>query len=118
MLRIIAAVLIAFSGVATAASGEPLKELEVGSYAEFAARPNPLHLAVQPIPSLAALLAAVEKKKSEPLTKAEVKVVRDGAVVMVSLPAAAKAIDDRRGYKDINPSHAWEEWQVLRVQFK
>ncbi|MDB0566545.1 hypothetical protein AB6Q13_11495 [Ralstonia solanacearum] len=101
-----------------AATSEPLKELEVGSYAEMAARPNPQHLAVQPVPALAAILLSVERKKGEPLTKEEVEVLRDNVNVMVVSAEAAKAVEDKRGYTDIEPSRAWQEWQVLRSQFR
>ena len=106
------------SGGTVAAAAEPLKELEVGSYAEIAARPNPQHFVIQPMPALVAILLSVEKKKGSPLTKQEVVTLRDKMTVVVTAPADAKAIDDGRGYKDIDPSHAWEEWRVVRVQFQ
>ena len=106
------------SGGTVAAAAEPLKELEVGSYAEIAARPNPQHFVIQPMPALVAILLSVEKKKGSPLTKQEVVTLRDKMTVVVTAPADAKAVDDGRGYKDIDPSHAWEEWRVVRVQFQ
>jgi len=106
------------SGGTVAAAAEPLKELEVGSYAEIAARPNPQHFVIQPVPALVAILLSVEKKKGSPLTKQEVVTLRDKMTVVVTAPADAKAVDDGRGYKDIDPSHAWEEWRVVRVQFQ
>jgi hypothetical protein len=104
-------------GTLMAASGESLKDLEVGSYEELAARPNPEHLVLQYIPSLAATLLNVENKKGSALTRNEVEMLRDKANIMAILPAAAKAVEDRRGYKDIDPANVWEDWQVLRVQF-
>jgi hypothetical protein len=98
-------------------SAKPLKPLEVGSYAELVGRPNPQHLTIQYIPSLAAILLAAEKHKGSPLARAEVEAISDQANVMAALPDAAKAVQERRGCKDIDPSHAWEEWQVLRTQF-
>jgi hypothetical protein len=62
MLRIIVAALLALSGEVMAASVEPLKQFEVGSYAEIGARPNPQHFAIQAIPSLAAILLSVEQR--------------------------------------------------------
>jgi hypothetical protein len=108
---------IFFSGVVMAESGEPLKKYEVGTYSEMAARPNPQGLTITPIPSLASILLATEKKKGTALTQAEVETVRDNAVVMVSPADSVDAVEDRRGYTDINPSRSWQEWQVLRVQF-
>ncbi len=106
------------AGAAVAESGESLKQLEVGSYAELAARPNPQGLALQYIPSLAAIFLSTEKKKGSSLTREEVEAIRDQASVMAVQPNAAKAVDDQRGYKDIYPPRAWEEWQLLRVQFQ
>jgi len=110
--------LFILSAGTVAAAAEPLKEFEVGSYAEIAARPNPRHFVIQPMPALVAILLSVEKKKGSPLTKQEVVTLRDKITVVVTEPADAKAVDDRRGYKDIDPSHAWEDWQVVRVQFQ
>jgi hypothetical protein len=103
---------------AMAGSGEKLKDLDVGSYAELAVRPNPDQLILQYIPSLAAILLSVEKKLGSPLTEKQVEALRDKASVMAFKPNAAKAAEDRRGYRDIDPTHAWEEWQRLRLQFQ
>ena len=95
---------------------DPIKELDVGGYAEISARPNPEHLVFEFIPSLAATLLSVEKKYGQPLTEAQVNAIRDKATVMISSEQAAKVVEDRRGYKDINPKDCWHEWQLLRVQ--
>jgi hypothetical protein len=94
-----------------------LAELEVGTYAELASRPNPKHFTIQYVPSLAALLLSAEKKKGQPLTQSETEALRDRASATVVLPTSEKQVEDRRGYKDIDPAHAWQEWQVLRLQF-
>ncbi len=99
-----------------AGSTAPINELEVGSYAEISSRPNPNHLTIGFIPSLAAILLSVEKKKGLPLTQREVEAVRDHASVFVSNSGAAKAVDERRDYKDVDPLHCWEQWQQLRTQ--
>lgn len=95
---------------------EPLTDREVGPYAEMAARPNPRRLVMQPVPSLAATLLSVEQTKGEPLTKREVEALRDSVNVVAVSAEAAEAVEVNRGYKDIEPSRAWEEWQVLRTQ--
>jgi len=117
-VRLMASTLVFLSGATLAAAPEPLKELEVGSYAEIAVRPNPQHFVIQPIPALVVILLSVEKKKGSPLTEQEVVALRDKITVVVTAPADAKAVDDGRGYKDIDPSHAWEAWQVVRLQFQ
>ncbi|MCC8596871.1 hypothetical protein [Xanthomonas vesicatoria] len=95
---------------------DPIKELDVGGYAEISTRPNPQHLTIEFIPSLAATLLSVETRYGQPLAEAQVNAIRDKATVMVSSEQAAKIAEDRRGYKDINPKHCWQEWQLLRVQ--
>ena len=116
MRSFIALLLYFMLGVAMAGFTAPIKELEVGPYAEIASRPNPNHLTIGFIPSLAAILLSVEKKKGSPLTQREVEAVRDHASVFVSNAAAAQAVDERRGYKDVDPLHCWEQWQELRTQ--
>ena len=106
--------LLITTAVAMAASNGPVAELEVGSYAELAARPNPKQLTIQPVPALAAVLLSVEKKKGAPLTQAETEAVRDKAAVIAMPPSAAKALEESRSYVDVNPARVWAEWQVLR----
>ena len=56
-----------------------------------------------PIPALSALLFNLQKQKGSPLTEAEVLEIRDKAVCM----------EEKRGYADIDPQHAWEDWNLL-----
>ena len=104
-------------GDAMTAMGEPLKGADTGSYAEIAGRPNPGHFTILPVPSLAAILLRAERLKGAPLTRAEVDAIRNGVHVIVVPSEAAQAVEEKRGYKDIEPSRAWEEWQRLRTQF-
>jgi hypothetical protein len=97
-------------------AAEPVAELDVGEYVELAKRPNPKHLVLQYVPSLAAILLRAEKLAGAPLTQAQVEKVRDHASVMVASEKAAQAVEEKRGYKDIHPESAWEEWKVLRTQ--
>jgi hypothetical protein len=108
-------VAMTYGGAAMADSGNPLEALEVGAYSELAGRPNPEKLKLVPIPSLAAILVAAERKKGAPLTKAEVEAIRDKSTVLAS-PVGSPAVDDRRGYEDIDPSKCWEQWQLLRAR--
>lgn len=105
-------------GTAMAGPADPVRNFEVGKYADVAGRPNPEQLVIEFVPSLASILLSAEKKKGSPLTMTEVEAVRDNAAVVVSRPEAAKAVETRRGYQDIDPQHAWQQWQVLRVQFE
>ena len=99
-----------------AGSSAPLTKFEVGSYEEIAALPNPEGFGISTIPSLSSILLAAEKKAGKPLTEAQVLTIRDKASVLVTPDHGALLVDDR-GYTDINPQNAWQEWQALRVQF-
>ncbi len=73
-------------------------------------------MAVVPMfmPALAHLLREAERVKGSPLTRAEVLAVRDkGACVMLRATAALE-LEDKRGFRDIDPENCWEEWQSLR----
>ncbi|HEX2671552.1 MAG TPA: hypothetical protein VHM25_11805 [Polyangiaceae bacterium] len=66
------------------------------------------------MPSLVATLIAAEKSHGAPLTKQEVeRIVSGGAVVAMEL-GHARALERSRGYADIEPELAWEQWQIVR----
>ena len=118
MRPLVALIVLVLAGVTMAESALPLKELDVGGYAELAARPNPKKLNLVAIPSLASTLVAAETKKGSPLTKPEVELIRDSATVMASYQAASDSIRGSRGYADIDFADCWNEWQALRVNFE
>ena len=66
------------------------------------------------MPALAHLLRQAEQAKGSPLTRAEVLGVRDKGVCVLLRASAALALEDKRGFRDIDPEHCWEEWQALR----
>jgi hypothetical protein len=96
----------------------PIKVGDVGGYAELAARPNPSNLTLQYIPALVALLLNLERKNGAPLTQAQVEAIRDQASVMAVPADAAKAVEEKRGYQDLDPRDAWREWQVARKELQ
>lgn len=66
------------------------------------------------VPSLVTILLHQEKEKRSPLTEEEVLKIRDHATVIM-LPLNVKvSFDQKRGYKDLNPNHCFEEWQEFR----
>ena len=69
-----------------------------------------------PIPALGVLLLNIEKKKGEPLSQAEVLDARDKAVCMMLPPSAKVAMEEKRGYRDIDPENVWEEWLQFRAE--
>lgn len=92
----------------------PLTPFDTGSYVEMSARPNPDKLVIQCVPALITILLSVEQKAGFPLSKVQVETIRDQANVMAVSAEAAKAVDERRGYSDLNLASAWEEWQSAR----
>jgi hypothetical protein len=66
------------------------------------------------MPALAPLLLRAEHLKGGPLTEDEVCRIRDNAFCLTTTPESAAAIDAERGYRDIDPENAWQEWQQLR----
>jgi hypothetical protein len=92
-----------------AASDEILKELDVGPHGELSGRPNPQALALQFIPALVAILHSVEQKTGSVLSRAQVEALRDRTAVMAVSRDAAAALEQRRGYRDIDPMHCWEQ---------
>jgi hypothetical protein len=57
-----------------------------------------------------------ESDKGTPLTIEEVHSIRDkGPCVMLPRTEASK-MAQARGYDDIDPEQAWEQWQLVRQQ--
>ncbi|WP_299752966.1 hypothetical protein [uncultured Tateyamaria sp.] len=70
------------------------------------------------VPALVAILKAAEDDKGSPLEEKEVLTIRDKATCMaVSMPYAV-ALEEQRGYPDISAETVWEDWKVLRNQFR
>ncbi|HUQ06381.1 MAG TPA: hypothetical protein VM261_27950 [Kofleriaceae bacterium] len=66
------------------------------------------------VPSLAAVLTALEKKHGKPLTKKQVESARDGgACIAMTVPDLQK-LERSRGYADLDPEFAWEQWKLVR----
>jgi hypothetical protein len=69
---------------------------------------------VVPIPPLVTILQHKEAAKGFPLTESEVLDIRDQAVCMTMRRSHANQLAEKRGFADIDPSHAWEEWLQSR----
>ena len=66
------------------------------------------------IPSLVAVLLGKEREIGRALTQQEVESIRDSATA-VRMPAdVAKEMIKERGYLDIDPENAWEEWLLYK----
>lgn len=71
-------------------------------------------LVIMPMPSLVAVLANRAAAKGAPLTEAEVLAIRDSAECTMVPHDVVPAIVEARGYEDIDPERAWEEWNAIR----
>lgn len=71
-------------------------------------------LVLVPIPPLVTLLLHHERKKGSELTEEEVLAIRDKAVCVTMPYSIAAKVADERGYDDISPENAWEEWTAIR----
>jgi aryl carrier-like protein len=87
---------------------------ESGEYAVLVKRPLPEGLALVFIPSLAALLTRAQQLNDAALTENQVLRIRDGSNVMVVGLDAVRAMEEQRGYADIDAADAWQSW--LRLQ--
>lgn len=67
-----------------------------------------------PMPALIAVLLNREREKGSPLTEAEVLAIRDSAESTMVPRDIVPQIVASRGYEDIDPEHAWEEWNAVR----
>jgi hypothetical protein len=69
---------------------------------------------ITPVPALVAVLIAKEREKGAPLTKEEVEEITDKAECIAMPRYARRKVDESRGYDDIDPERAWEQWQEIR----
>ncbi|MBL4848959.1 MAG: hypothetical protein JKY65_25835 [Planctomycetes bacterium] len=66
------------------------------------------------IPALVVGLLNQERAKGASLTRVEVEDLRDRAVVTLMNVETAQTLADERGYDDLDPELAWEQWRVAR----
>jgi hypothetical protein len=70
------------------------------------------------MPSLVSVLLAAEREASRPLTRAEVESIRDEAACTAMPHDVARTLELSRGYADIDPELAWDQWQVIRTALR
>ena len=69
------------------------------------------------IPPLVAVLANAESAQGRPLTPQQVdSLVNDAAAVTMEVKDAQQ-LERSRGYADIEPRRAWDQWQIVRTTF-
>lgn len=67
-------------------------------------------LVLTPVPALCLLLLKLEEIKGSPLTEAEVLEARDKAVCIALPESATKAMEEKRGYRDLILEDVWQDW--------
>ena len=68
------------------------------------------------MPPLTSLLLRAEEMKGSPLTEEEVLRVRGRSICMTMRPEHALALEEKRGYRDLDPEDCWAGWQRLRAE--
>ncbi len=66
------------------------------------------------IPALVTMLLHEEDEKGIPLTLEEVHAIRDRSACIMMEVGDARAMDESRGYLDIDPENCWHDWQMQR----
>ena len=67
------------------------------------------------LPSLVAILTATENWAGRPLTQAEVEALVDKSPAISMERSHAIALEQSRGYADIEAELAWAQWQIVRA---
>src|SRR5262249_50997565 len=65
-------------------------------------------------PPLVAVLLSAERSAGHPLTRGEVEDIVGKSSAIAMEPRDAVALERSRGYADIEPELAWEQWQIVR----
>lgn len=66
------------------------------------------------VPSLVAVLSSAESSARRPLTRGEVEKIVGKSPSIAMEPQDATVLERSRGYADIEPELAWEQWQIVR----
>lgn len=67
-----------------------------------------------PIPTLVSILLATERAKGAPLTREEVERLADGCTAVALSLADSIELERSRGYADLEPRRAWDQWRLVR----
>jgi hypothetical protein len=69
------------------------------------------------IPPLVTLLLSAERSAKRPLSRPEVEDLVSKAPAMAMEARDIARLERARGYADIEPERAWEQWQIVRGAF-
>lgn len=67
------------------------------------------------VPALVTMLLAAENKLGRALTREQVEAIRDESTCIMMKPRDAQQMERKRGYADLEPALAWEQWQIARI---
>ncbi|MEO6218712.1 MAG: hypothetical protein ABIO86_21995 [Sphingomonas sp.] len=73
------------------------------------------NLVIVHVPALVVILLDRECKKGAPLTEEEVVAIRDGGHCIAMPRDVLAEVAEKRGYDDIDPENAWEDWNAIRL---
>jgi hypothetical protein len=66
------------------------------------------------MPSLLWRFRLAEEQSGSPLTSTEAKAIRDNAVGVLLPEPIALRLQQRRGFRDLDPDRFWTDWQQVR----
>ncbi len=69
------------------------------------------------VPGLVATLLHTERARGRPLTQEEVEHLRDECPAIAMDLAGALQLERSRGYADLEPRRAWEQWRIVREHY-
>lgn len=67
-----------------------------------------------PVPALVAVLLMKERAVGRALAREEVELLAERAPCIAMEPADARRLERARGYVDLEPRRAWDQWQLVR----
>lgn len=76
---------------------------------------RPAQMAPVILPGLVAMLAGLERKAGRALTRKEVADIVQNSPTMAMDWKDALELERSRGYADLEPERAWEQWQIVRA---
>jgi hypothetical protein len=74
----------------------------------------PQALTLMPVPALVAVLMSKESSLGRALTRSELEGIVESAHTIALEPADVHRLERSRGYVDIEPRLAWQQWQLIR----
>jgi hypothetical protein len=69
------------------------------------------------MPTLVSILLAAERSKGSPLLEDEVERLADKCTAIAMSLADAIELERSRGYADLEPRRAWDQWQLVREHY-